>query len=94
MDGKKMAVGVLVVLAILLGGLVANGLRHEKAAYGAGSVFATYLAASIEVRQGFVNWAVLDTDTRRVIWYDMNLTDYKLQPSGGRMLDQDFGRKP
>ncbi len=92
MDGKKVAVGVLVVLAILLGGLVANGLRHERAAYGAGSVFATYMAASVEVRENFVNWAVLDTDTRRVIWYDMNLPDYKLQPAGGARLDKDFNR--
>ncbi|MBL7141458.1 MAG: hypothetical protein ISS74_11190 [Planctomycetes bacterium] len=93
MDGKKVAVGVLVVLAILLGGLVANGLRHERAAYGAGSVFATYMAASVEVRENFVNWAVLDTDARRVIWYDMALPDYKLQPSRpGRMLDNDFNR--
>ena len=94
MDGKKIAVGVLVVVAILLGGLVASGLRHERAAYGAGSVFATYMAVSVEVRDNFVNWGVLDTDTRRVIWYNMSLPAYKLEPTGGVMLERDFGRTP
>jgi len=93
MDGKRLAIGVLVVLAVLLGGLVAKGLRHEPEARAASSVFATYLAASVEVRENFVNWAVLDTDTRRIIWYDMALPKYTLQPTGGRMLDRDFPRR-
>jgi len=93
MDGKRIAVGVLVVLAVLLGGLVAKGLRHEPEARGANSVFATYLAASVEVRENFVNWVVLDTDAKRVIFYDMALPKYALTPTGGRMLDRDFPRR-
>ncbi len=92
MRGKRIAVGVLVVGALLLGGLVAGGLR-ERAARAQSGVFATYLAASVEVREDFGNFAVLDTDTRRVIFYNMSPPNYELQPAAGRMLDRDFQRR-
>ena len=90
MDGKKVAIGVLVVLAVLLGCLVANGLHGERAAYARASVYDTYLATSIEVRDNFVNFAILDTDTRRLLFYDISLPKYELQPTTGVMLTRDF----
>jgi len=92
MDGKKIAIGALVVLAILLGGLVAGGLR-DNAAYAQGGVFATYLAVAAEVREDYVNFVVLDTDSRRVVFYDIAPPKHELTPTGGRMLDRDFQRK-
>jgi len=94
MDGKKIAIGALVALAVLLGGLVAGGLRHDGAAYAQGGVFATYLVTSAEVREGFVNFIILDTDTRRVVFYNIAPPKYALEPTGGRMLERDFQRNP
>jgi hypothetical protein len=92
MDGKKIAIGVLVVLAVLLGGLVTSGLRHERAAYGQSSVFARYLATAAEVRENFVNFVILDTDSRRVIFYNMAPPNYKLDIGGGYDLNSQFRR--
>ena len=90
MDSKKVAIGVLVGLAVLLGGLVANGLRQEHAAYARGSVYDTYLATAVEVRDDFVNFVILDTKTRRLIFYDMAPPKYELRPTTGVMLTRDF----
>jgi hypothetical protein len=92
MDGKKIAIGVLVVLAILLGGLVAGTLR-DGTAYAQGGVYATYLAAAAEVREDYVNFIILDTNTRRVVFYDIAPPKHEMMPTGGRMLDRDFQRK-
>jgi len=94
MHGKQIAIGVLVALAVLLGGLVAGALRTERTAYAQGGVFARYLAVSAEVHEHFVNFAILDTQARRVIFYDMAPPKYELTPSTGRMLDKDFRRTP
>ena len=94
MHGKQIAIGVLAALAVLLGGLVAGGLRTERTAYAQGGVFATYMVVSAEVRENFVNFVILDTDTRRVIFYDMAPPNYELGLSGGYMLDSHFKRAP
>lgn len=94
MDGKKIAIGALVALAVLLGGLVAGGLRHDGAAYAQGGVYATYLATSAQVREDYVNFVILDTDTRRVVFYNIAPPKYILEPTGGRTLERDFQRKP
>jgi len=90
MDGKKIAIGVLVVLAVLLGGLVANGLRREHAAYARGSVYDTYLAMSIEVREDSASFAILDTGSRRIMFYDVSPPKYDLRATGGLQLTKDF----
>jgi len=90
MDGKKVAIGVLVALAVLLGGLVANGLQRERTAYARGSVYDTYLATAIEVRERFASWAIVDTESRRLIFYNMAPPKYELQPSSGVTLTQEF----
>ena len=92
MDGKKIAIGVLVVLAILMGGLVAGALR-DGAAYAQGGVYATYLAVAAQVREDYVNFVILDTDSRRVVFYDIAPPKYMMEPTGGRMLERDFQRK-
>jgi len=92
MDGKKIAIGVLVVLAILMGGLVAGALR-DGTAYAQGGVYATYLAVAAQVREDYVNFIILDTDTRRVVFYDIAPPKYMMEPTGGRMLERDFQRK-
>jgi len=93
MDGKKVAIGVLVALAVLLGGLVAGGIRDRQAC-AQGGVYATYLAVAAEVREDFVSFVILDTDTRRAIFYNMAPPNYELTPSTGLMLERDFQRKP
>lgn len=92
MDGKKIAIGALVVLAVLLGGLVAGGLR-DGTAYAQGGVYATYLAAAAEVREDYVNFIIIDTNTRRIVFYDVAPPKNEMIPTGGRMLDRDFQRQ-
>ena len=96
MDGKTVAIGVLVVMAVLLAGLVTGSLYQERAAYGQGGVYATYLATSIQVRDGFSNFAILDTDARAMVFYDVDSTKYELKPTvgQGRRLTADFRPKP
>jgi len=93
MDGKTVAIGVLVVLAVLLGGLVTGGLR-QPAAYAQGGVYATYLATAVGVRENLINFAVLDTESRRLVFYDVELPKFDLRPTDGRMLAQDFKHAP
>ena len=93
MDGKKVAIGVLVVMAVLLGGIVASSLREERAAYAQGGVYATYLAAAVLVRSDMANFAVIDTEARRLVFYDIDQARYELKPSAGRVLDRDFQRR-
>jgi hypothetical protein len=95
MDGKTVAIGVLVVMAVLLAGLVTSGLYQERAAYGQGGVYATYLATSIQVRDGFSNFAILDTEARALAFYDVDVTRFELKPSigQGRRLNRDFAHK-
>jgi hypothetical protein len=95
MDGKTVAIGVLVVAALLLGGIVVSGLHQERAAYGQGGVYATYLATSVLVRDGFCNFAVIDTASRRMVFYDIDVPKFELKPSAGqgRMLTADFPHK-
>jgi len=92
MDGKTVAIGVLVVMAVLLAGLVTSGLYQERAAYGQGGVYATYLAASIQTRDGNSSFAILDTEARRMAFYDVDPTKSELKPSlnQGRVLTTDF----
>jgi hypothetical protein len=95
MDGKTVAIGVLVVMALLLAGVVTSSLYQERAAYGQGGVYATYLATSIQVRDGFSNFAILDTETRALAFYDVDPTRFELKPSigQGRRLIIDFRHK-
>lgn len=95
MDGKTVAIGVLVVMAVLLAGLVTSGLYQERAAYGQGGVYATYLAASIQTRDGNSSFAILDTEARALAFYDVDPTKYELKPSTGqgRRLSRDFAHK-
>lgn len=92
MDGKTVAIGALVALAVLMGGVIAGGLRQD-AAYGQGGVYATYLATTVDVRDQFVNFAVLDTESRRLVFYDVELTKFKLVVSDGTDMAQIFQRK-
>jgi len=93
MDGKTLAIGALVVVAMLLGGLVASGLHQERAAYAQGGVYATYLATSVLVRDGFAAFAVLDTESRRMVFYEVELTRFEMKPTSGKDLTHDFQRR-
>jgi hypothetical protein len=95
MDAKTVAIGVLVVTTVLLGGIVASSLHQERTAYGQGGVYATYLAASVLVRDGLVNFAILDSDARALVFYDIEPTKYELRPlpGQGRKLTRDFPHK-
>ena len=69
---------------------MANGLQGEHAAYARGSVYDTYLATAVEVRDDFVNFVILDTGSRRLVFYDMSPPRFELRPTSGVMLAKDF----
>jgi hypothetical protein len=95
MDAKTWAIAGLVVLAMLLGGIVASGLQKDRAAYAQSGVYSTYLAVTAEVRDDNVDFIVLDTASRRMIFYAYDQATKKLKLDGGRNLGGrtgDFGR--
>jgi hypothetical protein len=89
MDWKMVVIGALVVAAVLLGGVVTNGLK-EKPAYGQGGVYSTYLAVSADVQERYSNFVILDTETRRLLIYRVDIVKLTLEPVAGRRLDVDF----
>lgn len=91
MDGKTVAIGVLVVSAVLLSGVVVSGVRQE--AYAQGGVYATYLAVTANVQADMVNFAVLDTEARRLLFYRVEAGKWTLEPAGGKFLAADFQHK-
>jgi hypothetical protein len=91
MDGKTVVIGVLVVSAVLLSGIVVSGVRQE--AYAQGGVYATYLAVTANVQEQFVNFAVLDTEARRLLFYRVEQGKWLLEPAVGRNLATDFQHK-
>lgn len=91
MDGKTLAIGVLVVSAVLLSGVVVSGVRQE--AYAQGGVYATYLAATASVQPNAVHFAVLDTEARRLLFYKVDPGKGTLEPvttGGAFLLAQEF----
>jgi len=94
MDGKTVVIGVLVVMALLLGGLLASGLRPEGTAYAQGGVYATYLAVAPQVSQDNVNFVILDTATHRLIFYKVDPAKNTLDVGSGLDLMREFQRKP
>jgi hypothetical protein len=93
MDGKTWAIAGLVVVALVLGGIVSSGLRQERMAYGQGGVYSAYLVVTAEVRDDNVDFVVLDTATRRLIFYAYGQAEKKLRIDGGADLAHDFQRK-
>jgi hypothetical protein len=94
MDGKTVVIGVLVVSAVLLGGVVVSGLRQD--AYAQGGVYATYLAVTANVQDQFVNFVVLDTESRRMIFYRVEQGKWTIPDpvaGAGRDLVRDFQHK-
>jgi len=91
MDGKTVVIGVLVVSAVLLGGVVVSGVRQD--AYAQGGVYATYLAVTANVQEQFVNFVILDTEARRMLFYKVEQGKWTLEPTIGRNLATDFQHK-
>jgi hypothetical protein len=91
MDGKTIVIGVLVVTAVLLGGVVVSGVRQD--AYAQGGVYATYLAVTATVQADTAQFAVLDTEARRLLFYRIESGKGTLEPAGGRFLTTDFQHK-
>jgi len=89
MDWKTGVIGALVVAAVLLGGVVTSGLK-EKPAYGQGGVYSTYLAVSADVQERYSNFVILDTETRRLLIYRVDIAKLTLEPVAGRDLVRDF----
>jgi len=94
MDGKTVAIGVLVATAVLLGGVVASGLRPESAAYAQGSVYDTYVAVAANVQDNYANYVVLDTAARRLLFYRVDVGKMTMDPASGRDLVRDFRHAP
>ena len=94
MDGKTLAIAALVVTALLLGGIVAGGFRQENAAYAQNGIYSTYLLATARVREDSVNFVVVDTAKRRMVFYAYNPATKKLSAiRPGRKLVDEFRRK-
>lgn len=91
MDGKTVVIGVLVVSAVLLSGIVVSGVRQD--AYAQGGVYATYLAVTANVQEQVVNFVVLDTEARRMLFYKVEQGKWTLEPATGRNLATDFQHK-
>ena len=92
MDGKTVVIGVLVVSAVLLGGVVVSGVRQD--AYAQGGVYATYLAVSANYQENSANFIILDTESRRMLVYKVDPATGVLSPvaSGAFILTQEFKR--
>ena len=86
MNWKTVAIAVLITTAILLGGVVVNGLREERAAYAQGGVYSTYLAVSASVLEEQANFAILETESHRVMFYRVDVAKLKIEPITGRNL--------
>jgi hypothetical protein len=92
MDAKTVVIGVLVVTAVLMGGVVANGLRQESAAYAQGGVYSTYLLTTARIRANMDSFVIIDTAGRKMLIYDYDIGMNKLKPSKGANLLVDFQR--
>lgn len=93
MDGKTVAIAALVVVAMLLGGIVASELRQGREAYGQGGVYATYLTCEAAVQSDVANFAIVDTASRRLVFYEVDQSKSKLKLAGVADLGRDFQRK-
>jgi len=93
MSGKTVAIAALVVVAMLLGGIVASEWRQGREAYAQGGVYSTYLTCAALVASDQVNFAVLDTSSRRLVFYEVTQGSFKLKLAGGLNLGQEFNRK-
>jgi hypothetical protein len=91
MNGKTVAIGVLVVSAVLLSGVVVSGVRQE--AYAQGGVYSTYLAVTAHVQPDMVNFAILDTQSRLLLFYKVEPGRLVLEPVVGKFLAKDFQHK-
>ena len=89
MDWKTVVIGALVVAAVLLGGVVTSGLK-EKPAYGQGGVYSTYLAVSADVQERYSNFAILDTETRGLLIYRVDIAKLTLEPVRALDLVREF----
>jgi hypothetical protein len=94
MDWKKVAIGVLVVSAVLMGGLVANLMKPETSAYGQGGVYATYLAVGANVQDNYMHYVILDTESRKMLFYKVDLAKPALEPVKGADFSRDFAKAP
>jgi hypothetical protein len=94
MDWKTVVIAVLVTSAILLGGVVVSGLRPEGAAYGQGGVYATYLAATAAVQDNYVHYVILDSESRRMLFYRVDIAKFTMEPvpASGFELTKEFKR--
>ena len=90
MDGKTIAIAVLVAMAVFLGGIVASGLRPEPAAYAQGGVYSTYLASTALVANELSNFIILDTASRQMIFYRYDLVKNAIEPTDAKFLSADF----
>lgn len=93
MDGKTVAIAALVVVAMLLGGIVASELQQGRQAYAQGGVYSTYLTCAAAAQGDLANFAVLDTASRRLIFYEVTPTTNKLKLAGAKDLARDFQHK-
>ena len=94
MDWKTVVIGVLALSAVLLGGVVASGLRPEAPAYGQGGVYATYLAVGANVQEEYAQYAIIDTEARKMLFYKVDLTTLKMTPIKGQDFSRDFAKAP
>jgi|WetSurMetagenome_2_1015567.scaffolds.fasta_scaffold27359_3 hypothetical protein len=93
MDWKKVVIGVLALSAAFLGVIVAGNLRPDTA-YGQGGVYATYLVVAANVQDNYAQYAVIDTEARKMLFYKVDPTKIILEPVKGQDFARDFAKAP
>lgn len=92
MDRKWMAAAVLSVVLVVLVFLLAQAMQPPKMAFAQGGRFANYVAGTVTYAVNFQAFVVIDTATRRMIFYRYNINNKQLEQVSGNDLARDFGR--
>jgi hypothetical protein len=67
--------------------------RRGQEAYAQGGVYSTYLAVTAHVQPDMVNFAILDTQSRLLLFYKVEPGRLVLEPVVGKFLAKDFQHK-
>ena len=90
MDRKTLGIAVLTITAVLLAGVVVQGLKPTPAEAQAGR-FADYALLPVRVAGGNDELCVLDTTTERMLFFKYSLRAKALELAGqARLREEEF----
>ncbi len=92
MDRKWIAAAVLSVVLVVLVFLLAQTMQPPKVAFAQGGRFANYVTGTITYGVSFQAFVVIDTATRRMIFYRYNINNKQLEVLSGNDLAREFRR--